>query len=79
MLSVFKENYIKMVTRFDSGFHKTVENVMCPRSHTVKIIFSYTQIYMPKFIHSDLYTYINIPKFILSFILRSDIMSQGYF
>jgi len=32
--SGFKAGYIEKVTRLDNGFHKTVEKVMCLRSHT---------------------------------------------
>ena len=35
MPSGFKAGYIEQVIRFDNGFHKTVENVMCLRSHTL--------------------------------------------
>ena len=34
MQSGFKAGYIKKVMRLDNGFHKTVEKVMCLRSHT---------------------------------------------
>jgi len=34
MLSGFKAGYIEKVMRLDNGFHKTVERVMCLRSHT---------------------------------------------
>jgi len=34
MPSGFKEGYIEQVMRLDNGFHKTVEKVMCLRSHT---------------------------------------------
>ena len=34
MPSGFKAVYIEKVMRFDNGFHKTVEKVMCLRSHT---------------------------------------------
>jgi len=34
MPSGFKAGYIQKVMRFDNGFHKTVEKVMCLRSHT---------------------------------------------
>jgi len=34
MLSGFKAGYIEKVIRLDNGFHKTVEKVMCLRSHT---------------------------------------------
>jgi len=30
----FKAGYIEKVMRLDNGFHKTVEKVMCLRSHT---------------------------------------------
>jgi len=39
MPSGFKAKYIDKVTRVDNGFHKTVEKVMCLRSHSVKFIF----------------------------------------
>jgi len=39
MPSGFKANYIDKVTRLDNGFHKTVEKVMCLRSHSLKFIF----------------------------------------
>jgi len=34
MRSGFKAGYIENVMRLDNGFHKTVANVMCLRSHT---------------------------------------------
>jgi len=34
MPSCFKAGYIEKVMRLDNGFHKTVEKVMCLRSHT---------------------------------------------
>jgi len=34
MPSGFRAGYIKKVMRWDHGFHKTVEKVMCLRSHT---------------------------------------------
>jgi len=34
MPSGFKAGYIKKVMRLDNGIHKTVEKVMCLRSHT---------------------------------------------
>ena len=34
MASGFKAGYIEKVMRLDNGFHKTVENVVCLRSHT---------------------------------------------
>ena len=34
MPSGFKVGYIEQVMRSDNGFHKTVEKVMCLRSHT---------------------------------------------
>jgi len=34
MPSGFKAGYIEKVMRLDNGFHKTVEKVMCVRSHT---------------------------------------------
>jgi len=34
MPSGFKAGYIEKVMRLDNGFHKTVEKVMCLRSHT---------------------------------------------
>jgi len=34
MPSGFKAGYIEKVMRLDHGFHKTVEKVMCLRSHT---------------------------------------------
>jgi len=34
MPSGFKPGYIEKVMRLDNGFHKTVEKVMCLRSHT---------------------------------------------
>jgi len=34
MPSGFKAGYFKKVIRLDNGFHKTIENVMCLRSHT---------------------------------------------
>jgi len=39
MPSGFKANYIDKVTRLDNGFHKTVDKLMCLRSHSVKFIF----------------------------------------
>jgi len=30
----FKTGYMEKVMRLDNGFHKTVEKVMCVRSHT---------------------------------------------
>jgi len=64
MPSGFKANYIDKVTRLDNGFHKTVEKVMCLRSHSVKFIFfirpnAYAQIHTPKFIRP-----IHMPKLI---------------
>jgi len=61
MLSGFKAGYIENVMRLDNGFHKTVEKVMCLRSHTLARILqrhthkfiptnSYPQGYMHKFI-----------------------------
>ena len=61
MLSGFKAGYIENVMRLDNGFHKTVEKVMCLRSHTLAPILrmhmhifmgtnSYAQGYMHKFI-----------------------------
>jgi len=34
MPSGFKADYIEKVMTLDNGFHKTVEKVMCLRSHT---------------------------------------------
>jgi len=34
MQSSFKAGYIEKVMRLDNCFHKTVEKVMCLRSHT---------------------------------------------
>jgi len=34
MPSGFKTGYIEKVMRLDNGFHKTVDKVMCLRSHT---------------------------------------------
>ena len=34
MPSGFKAGYIEKAMRLDNGFHKTVEKVMCLRSHT---------------------------------------------
>jgi len=34
MPSGFKAGYIEKVMRLDNGFHKTVETIMCLRSHT---------------------------------------------
>jgi len=34
MLSGFKAGYIEKVMILDKGFHKTVEKIMCLRSHT---------------------------------------------
>jgi len=34
MPSGFKAGYFEKVIRLDNRFHKTVENVMCLRSHT---------------------------------------------
>jgi len=34
MPSGFQAGYIEKVMRLDNGFHKTVEKVMCLRSHT---------------------------------------------
>jgi len=34
MPSGFKAGYMEKVMRLDNGFHKTVEKVMCLRSHT---------------------------------------------
>jgi len=61
MPSGFKAGYIEKVMRLDNGFHKTVEKVMCLRSHTLAPILrmhmhifmgtnSYAQGYMHKFI-----------------------------
>jgi len=35
MPSGFKAGYIEKVMRLDNGFHKTVQKVMCLRSHTL--------------------------------------------
>jgi len=35
MPSGFKAGYIEKVMRLDNAFHKTVEKVMCLRSHTL--------------------------------------------
>jgi len=54
MRSGFKAGYIAKVMRLDNGFHKTVENVMCLRSHTKHRYCncirtnSYAQIHMHK-------------------------------
>jgi len=58
----FKANYIDKVTRLDNGFHKTVEKVMCLRSHSVKFIFSYAQMHTPKFIRPNSYAQIHTPN-----------------
>jgi len=34
MLSGFKAGYIEKVMTLDNSFHKTVEKIMCLRSHT---------------------------------------------
>ena len=82
MPSGFKANYIEKVTRLDNGFHKTVEKVMCPRSHAVKFIFficpnEYAQIHTSKFIRPNAYAHIHTPKFILCIILKSHTTIQG--
>jgi len=54
MPSRFKAGYIVRVMRLDNGFHKTVEKVMCVRSHTYHLYYkcirtnSYAQIYTHK-------------------------------
>jgi len=58
-LSGFKAGYIAKVMRLDNGFHKTVEKVMCLRSHTLAPIL---QIHMHKFIHTNSYAQIHTHK-----------------
>ena len=52
MRSGFKASYIEMVMRLDNGFHKTVEKVMCLRSHTLARIW---QMHTHKFIYTNSY------------------------
>jgi len=52
MPSGFKAGYIKKVIRVDNCFHKTVEKVICLRSHTLAPIL---QMYMHKFICTNSY------------------------
>ena len=40
----FKANYIEQVMQLDNGFRKTVEKVLCPRSHIVEHMFTYPSI-----------------------------------
>ena len=41
----FKADYIEKVMRLDNGFHKTVEKILCPRSHIIEHMFTYPNIY----------------------------------
>jgi len=61
MLSGFKAGYIQKVMRLDNDFHKTVEKVMCLRSHSLAPIL---QMHMHKFIHTNSYAQIHMHKFI---------------
>ena len=61
MPSGFKAGYIQKVMRLDNDFHKTVEKVMCLRSHSLAPIL---QMHMHKFIHTNSYAQIHMHKFI---------------
>ena len=61
----FKVGYIEKVMRLDNGFHKTVEKLICLRSHALAPILRmhthkfigtnlYAQIYKHKLIRKDL-------------------------
>jgi len=56
-----KVGYIGNVMRLDNGFHKTVEKVMCRRSHTLAPIL---QMHMHKFIRTNSYAPIHTHQFI---------------
>jgi len=73
MRSGFKAGYIAKVMRFDNGFPKTVEKVMCLTSdalvpilqmhtHTFIRTNAYAQIHMHKFICSTVYAQIHCLK-----------------
>ena len=62
MPSGFKAGYIENVMRLDNGFHKTVEMVMCLRSHTLAPIL---QMHTHKFIYTNSYTQGYMHKFIV--------------
>jgi len=75
MPSGFKADYIEKVMRLDNGFHKTVEKVMCIRSHTLAPILhmhthkfirtnSYPQIHTHQFIPTNSYPQIHAHQFI---------------
>jgi len=53
----FNGGYILKVIRWDNGFHKRVERLMCQRSHTLALIL---QVHMQKFIGTNLYGLIPI-------------------
>jgi len=63
MPSGFKAGYIKKVIRLDNGFHKTVEKVICLRSHTPAPIL---QIHTHKCIHTSSYAQGYMYQFIVA-------------
>jgi len=70
MPSGFKAVYIEKFMRLDNCFHKTVEKVMCLRSHTLAPIL---QMHTQRFIRTDSYAQVHTHRFI-----PTDSYAQGY-
>ena len=69
----FTAGYMEKVIRLDNGFHKTVEKVMCLRSHTLAPIL---QTHIHKFIRTNSYAQIHTHKFIHTRVYAQILSSQ---
>jgi len=63
ILSDFKAGHMEKAVRLDNGFHKTVEKVICLRSHTLAPIL---QMHTYKFIYTNSYAQGYMHKFIVA-------------